>query len=120
MGNNVTCNTHCHKIQEVKGTVFVQSCLQGDGLCQFETDATNRSGIYRDSCNWLMRIEDGHRSRQFIAGKVVVADDHVNALAIGIGYLFHCLDTTIQCNDECTVVVFCIIYPLKGNAIPSL
>ena len=48
---------------------------------------------------------------------MVIADNHVNALAIGISNLFHRLDAAVQRDNQSTPLLRSIIYSLLRYTI---
>ncbi len=48
---------------------------------------------------------------------MVVADDEINALTIGIINLVVCFDTTVQGNDQAETIGFGIVDPLDRNTV---
>ena len=51
---------------------------------------------------------------------MVVANDEVDTFLLGIGYLFDCLDTTIQHDDELDACLVSIIHSFHRHSITFL
>ena len=57
----------------------------------------------------LLGVEDSHSPRHLVARKVVVADDEVDAVLLGIVDHLHGFDATVEGNDELDTCLACIV-----------
>ena len=62
-------------------------------------------------------VEDSHGVGQLVVGHVVVADDEVDAFALGVCNLLHGLDAAIEGDDERDAVLGGIVDTLVGDAV---
>ena len=62
-------------------------------------------------------VEDGHGIGQLLVGHMMVADDEVDALLFGIGYLVDGFDATVEDDNELHALLLGIVYTFLAYAI---
>ena len=63
-------------------------------------------------------IEHGHRVGNGISGQMMIADDKVDSLGLGISHLFRRLDPAIERDDQLDPLALRIVYRLDRHAVP--
>ena len=72
----------------------------GKGLHELEAHAAAAQLLERVGVVGAFGVEDGHGGGHHIVGHVMVADDKVDAQALGIGNFLDGLDAAVEYNDE--------------------
>ena len=95
----------------------LNAVVQGKGLHELEPHAATREMLIGIGVVFTFGIEDSDRLRKHFVGHMMVTDDEVDAFALGVGYLFHRLDTAVEHNHQPDTGAGCIIHPLGSYAI---
>lgn len=86
-------------IEEV-ATLSEKAIAGSKGLHEFEAHATPRKVCVGIVVVGALGVEYGHRARQLGVGHMVVANDKVDAQALGISYLVNSLDATVEHHNQ--------------------
>ena len=90
----------------------------GKGLHKLESHAAATEFLERVGVVRPLRVERRHGTRQFVVRHVVVTDDEVNAQLLGVCYLLHRLDATVEDDDEFHPRLLRILQSFVADAIP--
>ena len=81
-------------------------------LHQFESHSASRQIVERVMAVIPFGIQDGNCLREGFVGKMVVANDEVNAPVLCVKHLLHRLDTAVECYYKCVAPLVCPINSL--------
>ena len=87
------------------------------GLHELEAHTAAGKVVERIVAVLPFRVQDGHGSRKFVFRKVMVTDDHVDALGLCIIYLFVGLDAAVKGYDEAEAVLACPVDAFVRHSI---
>src|SRR5579872_2512380 len=115
--HNVAGNAYRDKIK-IAGNFFERDIiLFGKSLYQFKANPTARKFFIRILTIGPFGIEYGYGFRQFLSGKVVVADNKINRSQIRVSNFINRFDAAVKCYDQAKPIFGCIVYPIGGYAI---
>ena len=85
--------------------------------CEFKSYAAARQVLVGIGVVKAFGVEDGGGRGQLIVRHVVVADDEVDTLFLGIRHLFHGLDAAVQHDDQLHARLRSIIHSFHRHAV---
>ena len=98
--HNVRRNAHGAKVEQGRKFVKLYAIAGSKRLHEFEAHATPRKVRVGIVVVGALGVEYGHRARQLGVGHMVVANDKVDAQALGISYLVNSLDATVEHHNQ--------------------
>lgn len=116
-GYQVGGNAHGHQIQKRLHPRKREGLADRIGLDQLEAYSAAREVVERIIAVVPFGIQYGSGIRQGLVGKVVVADDDVDALFLGIPDLLDSLDAAVEGDYQRVAVLACPVYTLVGYAV---
>ena len=82
-------------------------------LQKLECDAATRKFVERVSAVGTLRVEHCESLGQFFAHGVVVADNHIHALAVGVVDFFVALYAAVDCNEQGSAIFGSVVDSLR-------
>ena len=86
-------------------------------LCEFKAHTAAREVLVWIRAIAALHIEYCHRIRKRITRRMVVANDHIYTLTIGICHFLHGLDTTVKGDNQVTSLFSSVVNSLRGDTI---
>ena len=117
-GHEVCCDAHGTEVEQRDEAREGNAVVLGKGLHKLESHAAATELLERVGVVRPLRVERRHGTRQFVVRHVVVTDDEVNAQLLGVCYLFHSLDATVEDDDEFHPRLLRILQSFVADAIP--
>ena len=119
-GHDVARDADSTQVQQRYQPAERNAIADGKSLHELEAHATTRQIKIRIRVVHPFGIQNRHCRRQHLVRHMVVADDEVNALVLGILNFIDCLDATIQHNHQFHTLARRIINSFHRNAISLL
>ena len=116
-GHEVSGNAHGAEVEEGDESREGNAIVLGKGLHELEAHATAAEMLEGVGVVLPLGVEDSHGIGQLVIGVVVVADDEVDAKALGIVYHLVGLDATVEDDDELHTRLMGKVYPLLAHAV---
>ena len=107
--HDVGSDTNGAEIEQRDKTREWDAIVLGKSLHEFETNATTAEILEGVGGVCALGVENSHGIWQFVIRYVVVADDEVDAQALGIGYLFDSLYAAVEHYDKLDALFGCIM-----------
>ena len=114
---NICRDSYCYKVEQWDELRERYAIVLGEGLHELEADTTTTEMLEGVGVILALGIEDGHCRRHHLVGHMMIADNKVDALFLGIGYLLDGLDTAIEDNDQFNTSLLSIVYSFLTYAI---
>ena len=119
-GHNVTGNADGTKVKQRNQPTERDAVTDRESLHELEAHATTRQIKIRICIVHPFGIQNRHSRRQHFVRHMVVADDKVDALVLGILNFIYRLDATIQHDHQFHTLALRIIHSLNRYTIPFL
>lgn len=116
-GHNICRDGHGHKVEQRDQLREGYAVVFGKSLHELEAHAASAEMLEGVGVILTLGVEDGHCRRHHLVGHVVVADNEVYALFLGISYLLDGLDTAIEDDDKFHTSLLGIVYSFLAHTI---
>ena len=117
-GYDVGRNAYRTKVQQGYELAELYSIVVGECLHQLEAHSTTAKMLVRIRIVLPLGVQHGNGLGQFAVGDMMVANDEIYALLVGVIHFPDCLDTTIEHYDQLDSCPIGIVYTVECHAIP--
>ena len=116
-GDDVGGDADGHKVKLLEPELVGEVELLAIALDELEADTAAGKFFVGVRTAAALGVEDGVRVGDFVPLEVVVADDDINAVAVGEGHLVVGLDAAVERDQQGEVVGVAVFDALVGNTV---